>query len=213
MVRIPDVFLLDEPLARIDQGLRQSARNELHAMQQAHRVTTLWATNDPAEAMAIADRVLVLDGGTVRAIGNPVALYDQPPNEFAAVFLGAMPMLVLDAAIDRDGARWRVEFGGIRVHADAPALDALAPGHVRVGVRTDDVEAAPAGVPATVVRTDFHGDHQVVAVDVSGTQLEMRDSSLTLNEGDEVEIEIAAIHLFDPATGDTVARVEHPVLR
>lgn len=96
LVREPTVFLLDEPLSNLDAKLRAAAREELMQFHDRVGTTTIYVTHDQVEAMAMGDRVVVLDKGIVRQIGTPGEVYDQPADTFVATFLGSPPMNLLD---------------------------------------------------------------------------------------------------------------------
>ncbi len=92
IVREPTLFLLDEPLSNLDAKLRASAREELQQFQKRIGTTTLYVTHDQVEAMAMGDRVAVMNLGSVRQIGTPAEVYDEPADTFVATFLGSPPM-------------------------------------------------------------------------------------------------------------------------
>jgi multiple sugar transport system ATP-binding protein len=92
IVREPSVFLLDEPLSNLDAKLRASAREELERFHRRIGTTTIYVTHDQVEAMAMGDRIVVLNKGYVRQIGTPKEVYDQPADTFVATFLGSPPM-------------------------------------------------------------------------------------------------------------------------
>ncbi|MEE6258742.1 ABC transporter ATP-binding protein [Plantactinospora sonchi] len=92
LVRRPNVYLLDEPLASLDAQLRFSTRADLLAMHRALGTTMVHVTHDQAEAMTLGDRVAVLDGGRVRQVGVPQQVYDEPADLVVARFLGSPPM-------------------------------------------------------------------------------------------------------------------------
>jgi multiple sugar transport system ATP-binding protein len=96
-VREPDVFLLDEPLSNLDAKLRASAREELEQFQKRIGTTTIYVTHDQVEAMAMGDRIVVLDKGRVRQIGTPAEVYDEPADTFVATFLGSPPMNLIES--------------------------------------------------------------------------------------------------------------------
>jgi multiple sugar transport system ATP-binding protein len=99
LVRQPQVFLLDEPLSNLDAKLRASARDELKRFQDEVGTTTIYVTHDQVEAMGLGDRIAVLSEGTVRQVGPPVAVYDDPADTFVATFIGSPPMNL----VPRDG--------------------------------------------------------------------------------------------------------------
>ena len=99
LVREPQVFLLDEPLSNLAAKLRASAREELQKFQKELGTTAVYVTHDQVEAMALGDRVVIMDHGRVRQVGTPAEVYDDPADTFVATFLGSPPMNLLE----RDG--------------------------------------------------------------------------------------------------------------
>jgi multiple sugar transport system ATP-binding protein len=99
LVRQPQAFLLDEPLSNLDAKLRASARDELKRFQGEVGTTTVYVTHDQVEAMGLGDRIAVLSDGTVRQIGRPAEVYDDPADTFVATFIGSPPMNL----VPRDG--------------------------------------------------------------------------------------------------------------
>ncbi|MER2634776.1 MAG: ABC transporter ATP-binding protein [Rhizobiaceae bacterium] len=89
----PDVFLLDEPLSNLDAKLRQSVREEMHALQRELGITTVMVTHDQEEALSLGDRLVVMDKGTVQQIGTGSDVYDRPENLFVANFIGSANLL------------------------------------------------------------------------------------------------------------------------
>jgi len=84
----PDILLLDEPLSNLDAKLRLQVRDELKALQQLLKITTIMVTHDQDEAMYVGDRLVVMKDGVIQQIGSPTALYDRPANRFVASFIG-----------------------------------------------------------------------------------------------------------------------------
>lgn len=96
IVREPSVFLLDEPLSNLDAKLRASAREEIENFQKRVGTTTIYVTHDQVEAMAMGDRVAVLNRGVIHQLGTPKDVYDNPADTFVATFLGSPPMNLLE---------------------------------------------------------------------------------------------------------------------
>ncbi|HEV3315851.1 MAG TPA: ABC transporter ATP-binding protein [Candidatus Angelobacter sp.] len=96
IVREPSVFLLDEPLSNLDAKLRLSAREELERFHRRVGTTTIYVTHDQVEAMAMGDRIVVLNKGIVRQFGTPKEVYDDPADTFVATFLGSPPMNLVE---------------------------------------------------------------------------------------------------------------------
>jgi len=98
IVREPVAFLFDEPLSNLDAKLRVQMRAEIRKLHQAMKTTSLYVTHDQLEAMTLADRLVVMNGGKVEQIGTPMALYTNPQTLFVATFIGSPAMNILDPA-------------------------------------------------------------------------------------------------------------------
>ena len=113
IARHPQVFLFDEPLSNIDANLRVRMRTEIKSLQQQLRTTAIYVTHDQAEAMTIADRIVVMNHGRIEQIGLPLNIYDHPANQFVAGFIGAPAMNFLHGCIRRrDGLTYFETAGG-----------------------------------------------------------------------------------------------------
>src|SRR2546428_642030 len=107
MGRERSFFFLDEPLSNLDAKLRASAREELEQFQKRIGTTTIYVTHDQVEAMAMGDRVVVMNKGEVRQIGSPSEVYDEPADTFVATFLGSPPMNLVEKGDVITGCRRR----------------------------------------------------------------------------------------------------------
>jgi len=103
MVRVPSVLLLDEPLARLDARTREHMRSELPMLQRGYHVTTLFTTNDPTEAMAMSDRLVVLEEGHVEQVGVPIDVYREPVTVTAAQLTGTIDLDLVRVSADAQG--------------------------------------------------------------------------------------------------------------
>jgi multiple sugar transport system ATP-binding protein len=130
IVREPTVFLLDEPLSNLDAKLRASAREELSSFHKRVKTTTIYVTHDQVEAMAMGDRIVVLNKGVVRQVGTPREVYDEPSDTFVATFLGSPPMNLVEV----DGV-----VAGFRPEVLQPAAS-VQPPRVPVRLRVTTVE-------------------------------------------------------------------------
>jgi multiple sugar transport system ATP-binding protein len=102
IARQPQVFLLDEPLSNLDAQLRDDTRAELKQLHHNLGITTVYVTHDQVEAMTLADKIVVLNGGRIQQIGAPQAIYANPANRMVATFLGNPPMNILPAIYKGD---------------------------------------------------------------------------------------------------------------
>jgi multiple sugar transport system ATP-binding protein len=107
-VRDPKVFLFDEPLSNLDAKLRVQMRTEIKKVHQKVRTTTVYVTHDQVEAMTLADRVVVMNGGNIEQVGTPNDLYHSPTTKFVAGFIGSPAMNFLPCALEEAA-------GGLRV--------------------------------------------------------------------------------------------------
>jgi multiple sugar transport system ATP-binding protein len=106
MVRQPRAFLLDEPLSNLDAALKAQMRLELVRLHRELKTTMIYVTHDQVEAMTMADRIVVLNGGKVEQTGSPLELYQKPASLFVAGFIGAPKMNFLEAAEAQKPAAW-----------------------------------------------------------------------------------------------------------
>ena len=139
IVRNPKVFLFDEPLSNLDAKLRVQMRIEIKRLQQEFGTTAIYVTHDQVEAMTLADRLVVMNGGRVEQVGPPLELYERPATQFVAGFLGSPGMNFLP--VTREASGWRLPDGS---RLGAPAgPDVAVGGAVTLGVRPEDLETCP----------------------------------------------------------------------
>ncbi len=143
IVRRPKVFLFDEPLSNLDAKLRTQMRAEISRLHRKLKATTVYVTHDQAEAMTMADRIVVLHDGVVQQCGRPLEIYSKPANDFVAGFIGTPPMNLFDAEIDgeKEGSL-RLRPGGLSVplpEALAETLKKNGGKKYRLGIRPEDI--------------------------------------------------------------------------
>jgi len=201
IVREPVAFLLDEPLSNLDAQLRQSMRQEIRTLQKELEVTTLYVTHDQVEAVTMANRVVLMNAGTIMQQGAPLELYDRPANLFVARFIGTLPMNFFDVT--------RVE-GGVRANDgailgavprdDAKSLVAgLRPEHLSINPGREEEKFA-----ATVTAVEHLGGEVEIYADGLGSKLCVRAFDRDVPKpGERVVLgyEPQRLHLFDKASG------------
>ncbi|MEV1332630.1 ABC transporter ATP-binding protein [Micromonospora costi] len=162
----PQVFLLDEPLSNLDARLRLEARTFLKRLQRELGVTTVFVTHDQAEALALADRIAVMEGGRIRQVGTPTEVFRRPANTFVAGFIGSTPMNLVDAEV-RDG-RLVVAGTPLPVPDGIPVTDGEK---LVYGVRPEyldyTAEAAPDALRGQVVVVENLGSFSLVSLDLT----------------------------------------------
>jgi spermidine/putrescine transport system ATP-binding protein len=164
LVTEPRVLLLDEPLSSLDRGLREELQAELARIQHEVGTAFLYVTHDQESAMAMADRVAVMDEDRLVETGTPETLYRRPETAFVARFFG--DATVVDATVDGDDA---VRIAGARVPA-ARVGDHTTGDRVSVVVRPDDVSLVDPGaapMSGTVRTVAYRGDHYEHVIDVA----------------------------------------------
>ncbi len=139
IVREPSVFLFDEPLSNLDAQLRVQMRTEIKALHQRLKTTVIYVTHDQIEAMTMADRIVVMNQGTIQQIGAPLDLYDRPANKFVAGFIGSPSMSFIPGIVS--GGMFRTDDGGEIAVATGNA-DA---GQAEAGIRPENFMIAPEG--------------------------------------------------------------------
>ena len=155
LVMQPKVLLFDEPLSNLDAKLRKRMREEIRLLQQRLGITAIYVTHDQAEALAISDRIVVIDKGRISQTGSPDELYRRPGNRFVAEFIGEANFLParLDAMVNGHA---RITLGPQRLEVVSPALQ---PGPVTVLARPEAirVRAQGEGLAGTIQKVSYLG--------------------------------------------------------
>ncbi len=145
IVRKPKIFLFDEPLSNLDAALRGDMRVELSKLHRDLDATMVYVTHDQVEAMTMADRIVVLNGGVVEQFDTPMTLYHQPKSKFVAAFIGQPSMNFIDAvvtSISKDGLGVRLT-GDVDMVLPVDTSGAKVGDIVEVGIRPEHVHYAP----------------------------------------------------------------------
>ncbi len=185
IVREPKAFLMDEPLSNLDAKLRVQMRAEIARIQQALKVTTLYVTHDQVEAMTMGHRVAVMRDGVLQQLDTPQRLYDSPASLFVASFVGSPPMNLMEAIVERDGARVVCRLGETELElppdvvGERPTLADYAGRGIAVGIRPEDVREASGwdGVRlrGRILLVEALGSEQLVHIEIAAKPLERAD--------------------------------------
>jgi multiple sugar transport system ATP-binding protein len=215
LVRRPKALLMDEPIGALDAKLRESMRAELKRLHIENGATTIYVTHDQVEAMALADRIAIMNDGVLQQVGSPIDVYRNPSNLFVAQFVGSPVMNVAAASLARDGERTFVRMGGeasltVPTRALPKALENRS--DAMLGVRPEGitVRLEPFGVAS---RIEAHiieplGTHDIVDLKAGNQLLRARTpAGLVPKPGSPVWIELdpSQLHFFDPSTGQALA--------
>lgn len=200
IVRDPQVFLFDEPLSNLDAKLRVQTRAELKDLHQRLKTTTIYVTHDQIEAMTMADKIVVMNGGRVEQIGRPLDVYDRPANQFVAGFIGSPAMNFLPGTIEQDG--FRAEGGSMW---PLPEWGSASAGRPAVyGVRPEHLQLAEHGVPLMVQVVEPTGSETQVYGKLGGLAvLGAFRERVSAGPGEPISVtaDPALVHLFDHGTG------------
>lgn len=215
LVRRADLYLLDEPMGQLEPQLRAVLRGRIKHFLKERGMTAILVTHDQTEANALADRIVVMEGGVLQQFATPRGLRDRPANLFVGSFIGEPPMNVLPAEVEaqgdglcfRLGEGERIVFSGSEIAA--PVREAvLARGTITVGVRPYAVRLAGTGLPGRVVANQWIGDQTHLAAECAGgIVVAVEHQPVDARPGDPIHFALKAedLHLFDRRTGAAIA--------
>ncbi len=200
IVRDPALFLFDEPLSNLDAKLRNQMRIEIKALQRRLGTTAVYVTHDQVEAMTMADRIIVLNGGRIEQIGTPSQIYHNPASTFVASFMGAPPMNLLEGRFDN---------GTVMINGGTALMPSplQRSGPITVGIRPEDVLLEPTGpLPFQVDIVEELGAHRLL-------HGRLEDQNFTVHVDKETHVSPGALRialkqdalrLFDVKTGQSL---------
>ncbi len=201
LVREAEVFLFDEPLSNLDAKLRSTLRRELKLLHQQLQSTMIYVTHDQVEAMTLATRIVVMQGGKIQQIGTPEHVYERPMNLFVAGFLGTPAMNFISGELDA-----QKRFVSSSLHMNLSAYSFINPwetsAEVTLGLRPEQIQIREDGqFVGTIALIEPMGSHQVVWLQVGAQTI----SSIVNDQrpfaiGQTVlyGIDVSKVSLFDP---------------
>ncbi|MCY3994831.1 MAG: ABC transporter ATP-binding protein [Rhodobacter sp.] len=204
MVRRPSVFLMDEPLSNLDAKLRGHMRAELKHMQHELGITTIYVTHDQVEAMTLAHRVALLEGGRLQQLAAPRKIYEDPENLFVAQFIGSPPMNVAHGRLDAGTfviGEDRVATGGTETVANAV-----------IGLRAEDcrvVVPEDGAIRAQLFANELIGDHTLVTARIGDDMVSIKapkEFEAGFDEAIGIAFDTDRLYLFDRDTGMRIRR-------
>jgi multiple sugar transport system ATP-binding protein len=207
IVKQPKLFLLDEPLSNLDAALRMRTRVELAQLRQRVDAALIMVTHDQAEAMTLADRIVVMNDRRIQQVGPPMEIYARPANAFVARFVGSPAMTLAPAAlVPGEGPFARVKLGdGAEVETRVRREGLPANGRLQLGLRPEMVSVVAAGSGTTEAKVELVerlGERTLVyGVLADGLEVIAQDEGNSrLQVGDKVGLRMdgGAAHLFGP---------------
>jgi multiple sugar transport system ATP-binding protein len=211
IVRRPALHLMDEPLGTLDADQRLSMRELIRAEQLASKVTTIYVTHDQEEAMSLADRIVVMQGGRIRQVGTPAEVYDRPIDRFVARFVGSPGMnfiagevmpAVSAASRSSEPAFFLSALGQVRIAVPRGSR----PGPATLGIRSEHVHEDPEGpIAGHLLTEEYLGNACNLHLDTQVGRLIMRTprrSQRTRGSGLQLRLDPAQICVFDAGSED-----------
>jgi ABC-type sugar transport system ATPase subunit len=217
LVREPAILIFDEPLSHLDAELKGRLRAEMRWLQQERGVTSILVTHDQAEAMAMADRIAVMNFGVLHQVATPHEIYRSPADLFVAGFIGEPPMNILEAKVERrdDGIVLNAPNLELALGARSASLQPLLGDRdrVKVGIRPEHARletGANGGFAGDVFFKEWLGDYQVVLLSEPGLQdhwftlLTSPEQAVRIGQRVRFAVDVAALNLFDADTGENI---------
>jgi multiple sugar transport system ATP-binding protein len=215
LVRQPRAFLMDEPIVHLDAKLRHHMRGELKLLHAQFAITTLYATPDWVEAVAMAHRIAVLNRGRIVQIGTPDEIYNQPGNRFVADFVGEPPMNILEGRFVRQNGSLQFDLGGATISMNdrlGQALDRAGGTEWQIGVRPSGVrleqaQTPLAPIPAVVFVAEPLGRDTIIETRLANQTITARVPGLVSLEPETpvwLGVDAAQLHVFDKHSGNAI---------
>ncbi|WP_193173615.1 ABC transporter ATP-binding protein [Nisaea nitritireducens] len=216
IVREPKVFLFDEPLSNLDATLRVQMRVEIKQLHRELGATSVFVTHDQVEAMTMADRLVVMNGGLVEQVGRPVDVYNRPATRFVASFIGSPAMNFLHGTLSEHGDSHAVILKDGTVINTGPLEGARDAEKVTLGLRPEHLRPVPltgAHLAGSIVLIEELGASRLVHLDTANGRLVSNvavEDAGDWQMGDDIGLAIAPkhTHLFDRVSGFRLDRPE-----
>ena len=190
LVLEPEVLLFDEPLSNLDAKLRRRVREEIRELQQKLELTTVYVTHDQEEALAVSDRIFVMNEAVIDQEGTPQQLYEEPVNLFVADFIGDAN-IVKAQILKIDGINANVDIGGIRAKLTHRGL---VSGEVSVAIRPQSICLSQSGlensIPGTILKAIYLGGHIEYTVDCILGELFVIDNQVEIKQNLDAVVSI-----------------------
>ena len=208
IVREPQLFLFDEPIAHLDAKLRAHMRGELKRLQRHLSTTTIHVTHDQLEALSMADRIAVMHDGVLQQVGTPSEIYNNPANEWVASFVGEPRMNLLDCELQSMAGEAVISHEAFRHNLAGPQRARVngCAGEVRMGVRPEDLQITMSDprqegwAQGSIFAVEPIGGDTLVEVSIGGSRVLVKTRADFQGRMDEVcwlSFNPAKIHLFD----------------
>ena len=203
----PKLFLMDEPLSNLDAKLRVSMRSELRKIHDDLGATSIFVTHDQAEAMSLADRIVVMNHGTIEQIGTPNEIYHNSASMFVAKFIGMPPANFFDVKVIKDKRGIVLVGNGFNKIINSDLKTTLESKYINkvivLSVRPEDfvINGENSTIDATIQLLEPQGSHAIILTDIDGTEVKLTTSDIHLKVKDKIKIGLGdKFLLFDKQT-------------
>ncbi len=202
----PKLFLMDEPLSNLDAKLRVAMRTDLKRIHQEVKSTSIFVTHDQAEALSLADRIVVMNHGVIEQIGSPQEIYHDSETMFIAKFIGSPPSNFFHVEIkEKDGEVWLVhpEF---EYRYDGAEKQTLLKNYIGqkvvLSVRPENISIGEEGIIETkALIIEPQGSHVIIITNISGEEVKIVSDRFDLKAGEVIHIQFNEnVLFFDPNT-------------
>ncbi|MCK5579820.1 MAG: sn-glycerol-3-phosphate ABC transporter ATP-binding protein UgpC [Candidatus Omnitrophica bacterium] len=218
IVRKPAVFLFDEPLSNLDAKMRVQMRAEIHKLRLRLQTTFIYVTHDQTEAMTLGDRIAVMKDGEIQQCADPIAIYDNPANQFVASFIGSPPISLMKGRIIKKERKYYFDEGKFQVKLVEEMHKAIAPHEgkeVMMGARAEDIydklfapEASPDNtITATCEVVEPMGSEVYLYLNTGKHQFMARVGAHdrpAINRDMDLVVDMSKVHFFDKDTEETI---------
>ena len=225
IVRIPKVFLMDEPLSNLDAKLRNQMRAEIILLRQKIQTTFVYVTHDQTEAMTLGDRIVIMKDGFVMQVGTPQELFNHPANLFVAGFIGTPQMNFFPAKLVKENGKYTAVVKNARIDVPDYICEKLnkrdrLPEDIVLGARPENLLILPNGSPNTIsahmkvtemmgsemhIHADCDDDKNIIIRVQTADMDEEAQRELMSRTDFEFSIRQRTINLFDPVDGRNLA--------
>jgi sn-glycerol 3-phosphate transport system ATP-binding protein len=210
IIREPKVFLFDEPLSNLDAKLRVQMRHEIRRIHNSVGATSVFVTHDQHEGMTLADRLVIMNKGTIEQIGTPEDIYEHPASLYVAGFVGSPAMNILPGTVAASGVS--VLLGDGQMLDVQSSFKALGGQLVQIGLRPEKLSITTKGKGLLVATFQFFeelGSARIYHLQIEDIPVGVvSDDKLALTEGDKVGLTFpqSALHVFDGPSGRSLVR-------
>lgn len=218
LVRRPEVLLLDEPLSHLDGKVRQRMRTEIKQLQAEIKCTTIIVTHDQLEAMALADRIAIINEGVLQQFGTPLEVFNQPVNEFVASFIGEPPMNIFTVVtvIENGIVYFKTENNLLKFEVPEKYLPYVRDGEkYRFGIRPTDITISTGDHPFTTLAKvnvfENLGEEVRIYIRIEEDNIlsVVSNEILHFESGDHIKLLFNPnrVHVFDCTTGERIETI------